>query len=559
MKKKGLCLILAALMTIGSLSGCGKTDDTQTSKPAQSEGKSEQANSEQPESKPAESEAEEELEPVTIQLWLGGVGKQKDADRVWEAFNEKLQEYVPNTTVEISHFANAEYGEKFNQMLASGEAVDLAWAANWVTGSFENHIQDGNFMVLDDLLDQYGQGIKESLGDAVLDTHRKTADQNLYYFVSWQGLLTGVHSFRVPTELAELAGDTWLEDTTKIVKKWWNDYESVDDFKAVLNQFDIYFNALKENDKLYAGFDPTRVFNWHYDTHMNSACPWVGGGPKLGVEFGDDTYTVVDLYDTEYYWAFAEAMADFYQKGYIRSDIASVEGGALNFVSNGEYTPNTTVLDSHNHLNDNTEEMLTKQTGVDISTIVVEDDYYIGNGEATTMVIPYCADEPERATMVMNALYTEPELYQLLIYGFEGEHYTDNGDGTITTPYGSTGTSESAYGLQKWMIGSCVNALTTQADTPGMYQEYMEKEKTALPNPFLNFTFDTKPVESIFTSIAAINKEYQPMIMKGYTEDWEATMKEWRAACEAAGIDTLIAEVQRQLDEYIAENGIAAK
>ena len=44
----------------------------------------------------------EELEPATIQLWLGGPGKQKDSDEVWEAFNEKLQEYVPNTTVELT-------------------------------------------------------------------------------------------------------------------------------------------------------------------------------------------------------------------------------------------------------------------------------------------------------------------------------------------------------------------------------------------------------------------------------------------------------------------------
>ena len=99
---------------------------------------------------------------MTIQLWLGGPGKQKDSDEVWELFNEKLQEYVPNTTVEITCMTTTEYPEKFDQMLASGEGVDLAWVASWVTGTIADDIKDGNLMPLDDLVDQYGQGIRRN-------------------------------------------------------------------------------------------------------------------------------------------------------------------------------------------------------------------------------------------------------------------------------------------------------------------------------------------------------------------------------------------------------------
>ena len=103
----------------------------------------------------SQADGSSELEPVTLQMWLGGPGKQKDSDMVWEAFNEKLQEYVPNTTVEITVIPTSEYAEEYNQMLASGEAVDLTWIASWVTGSTEL-IRDENLMPLDDLLDQYG-------------------------------------------------------------------------------------------------------------------------------------------------------------------------------------------------------------------------------------------------------------------------------------------------------------------------------------------------------------------------------------------------------------------
>ena len=128
-RKKALSLFLAAVMTAAAcLGGCGSSAGTASEAvaAADTEAVETEAGSEQA--------AAEELEPVTIQLWLGGPGKQKDSDEVWELFNEKLQEYVPNTTVEITCMTTTEYPEKFDQMLASGEGVDLAWVASWVTG-----------------------------------------------------------------------------------------------------------------------------------------------------------------------------------------------------------------------------------------------------------------------------------------------------------------------------------------------------------------------------------------------------------------------------------------
>ena len=107
-------------------------------------------------------------------------------------------------------------------MLASGEAVDLAWFG-WVNGSVAQSATDGNLMALDDLVSEYGQGIVDTLGQNVIDMHRR-ADGKLYNIVSWQGLVNGGNkrAYGVPTEFAELAGDTWLEDTRAAVDEWWN-------------------------------------------------------------------------------------------------------------------------------------------------------------------------------------------------------------------------------------------------------------------------------------------------------------------------------------------------
>lgn len=555
MKRKGLGIALAALLTVSAcLGGCGNAGNSPSADNAGSD-TAESSKEETPQSSSIE-ESAVELEPATIQLWLGGPGKQKDSDKVWEAFNEKLQEYVPNTTVEITVMPNAEYKEKYNQMLASGEAVDLTWIASWVTGS-NQLIQDGSLMALDDLLDQYGQGIRETLGDEVLDIHRYPDDNKLYYLISWQGLYSNVRAFKIPTELAALAGDTWLEDTQKVVTKWWNDYSSTDDLQAVFDQLDIYFAALKENDRLYSGISQATFGAWLYPQRFSSESSLQMN--NVGVQHMDNSFTVIDAIQSDHYRVYAQNMAEFYKKGYIRSDIASLEKNTLSFVTNGEFTPNTTVIDVHNDLTDNTAEMYSASSGVDISLIRIENEGYLSRGDASAMAIPYCADEPERAMMVLNALYTEPELYQLLIYGIEGEHYTDNGDGTITTSYGAQGNAEADYGLWKWTIGTCKNSLVTQADVKGYYDDLQAQEKDAIVSSFINFVFDDSNVTDVIASLKAIDGEYKSMIDNGYTGDnWEATLDKWIAERQAAGVDRLIEELQRQVDAYVAEHNITS-
>lgn len=559
MKRKRVSMALAAIMTASvCLAGCGNTtDNAGSTKAGSSEAVKEESKTDTVVSEASEQTEEvKELDPVTIQFWIGGPGKQKDSDRVWEAFNEKLQEYVPNTTVEITCMPTAEYKEKYPQMLASGEAVDLTWIASWVTGS-NQLIMDGNLMALDDLVDEYGQGIKETLGEDVLDMHRYPKDDKLYYLISWQGLYSNVRAFKVPTELAQLAGDTWLEDTQKVVTKWWNEYSSPDDLQAVFDQLDIYFAALKENDKLYAGLTQATFGAWLYPNRLSSESSLQMY--NIGVPHMDESFTVIDTIQSDYYRVYAQNMAEFYKKGYIRSDIASLEKNTLSFVKGGEYTPNTSVIDVHNDLTPSAAQMYSATAGVDISLIQIENEGYLSKGDATAMAIPYCADEPERAMMVLNALYTEPELYQLLIYGFEGEHYTDNGDGTITTDYGAQGTADSNYGLWKWTVGTCKNSLVTQADVAGYYDELQAQEKDAIISSFINFVFDDSNVTDVVASLKAIDGEYKSMIDNGYMGDeWEATLDKWISERKAAGVDRLIEELQNQINDYVAENNITS-
>lgn len=558
MKKRTICLLLAMIMVLSIvLAGCSKTAETPAADetPATTEPAETTDNTETPEA--PEETAEPALEQKTIQLMITGAGKQANSDKVWAAFNEQLQQYVPNTTVEFIDVPFEEYSEKFSQVLASGEGVDLAWTG-WLINKPQN-IADGNLMPLDDLLAEYGQGIVDILGENVVEIHRNADDGKLYYLPSWQGLVGDRRGWLVVTEIAELAGDTWIEDTEAALNKWRNNYsEGTEAFQAVLDQATKYLAAAKEAGKLGAGINTGRVFGWSMYNGTRSN-PGVGGA-EIGIPFEDNTFTVIDGVASEHYKLYAKTMADWYKEGYIRSDIMSVDTSTLTMPKNGEITDTTYVFSCDPYLTEADQDAVTADAGMDMTYLPVEENASLILGGDTSYAIPYCADEPERAMMVLNAIYSQPDLYNTLIYGIEGEDYTKNADGTITTSYvGASPTADDSYGIQRWIIGSCKNALINNGTDPNYYADLEALEETARVNPFLNFTFDRTNVEGICASILNVYYEYGPQIDNGVAGDnWEELYNNYMAARKDAGIEELVTEFQNQLNAYIEANNITS-
>lgn len=557
MKKRTICLLLAMIMVLSIvLAGCSKTAETPAADetPATTEPAETTDNTETPEA--PEETAEPALEQKTIQLMITGAGKQANSDKVWAAFNEQLQQYVPNTTVEFIDVPFEEYSEKFSQVLASGEGVDLAWTG-WLINKPQN-IADGNLMPLDDLLAEYGQGIVDILGEEVVEIHRNAADSKLYYLPSWQGLCGKRRGWLVVTEIAELAGDTWIEDTEAALNKWRNNYSGIEDFQAVLDQATKYLAAAKEAGKLGAGINTGRAFGWSMYNGMYS---FLGvGGAEIGITYCDGTFTVKDGVAGEHYKLYAKTMADWYKEGYIRSDIMSVDTSTLTTPKNGEITDTTYVFSCDPYLTEADQEAAIADAGMDMTYLPIEENAYLILGGDTSYAIPYCADEPERAMMVLNAIYSQPDLYNTLIYGIEGEDYTKNADGTITTSYvGASPTADDSYGIQRWIIGSCKNALINNGTDPNYYADLEALEETARVNPFLNFTFDRTNVEGICASILNVYYEYGPQLDNGVAGDnWEELYNNYMAARKDAGIEELVTEFQNQLNAYIEANNITS-
>ena len=177
----------------------------------------------------------------------------------------------------------------------------------------------------------------------------------------------------------------------------------------------------------------------------------------------------------------------------------------------------------------------------------------MSDGWATGTVIPYTSENPERAMQVLNLLYTDAELYRLLIYGIEGTHYTTNADGTITLPEKD---SRTYIGPENWKTGTCINSLYEAGKTGQKnYKKLKEMEATAEDNALIGFVFDTSNVSNEIANCNAVKGEYQGIVLRGYYGDkWEACYNEYMQKLDDAGLQKVLEELRSQLKVYVEEN-----
>ena len=69
----------------------------------------------------------------------------------------------------------------------------------------------------------------------------------------------------------------------------------------------------------------------------------------------------------------------------------------------------------------------------------------------------------------------------------------------------------------------------------------------------LGFNFDSTPVYDQYTAVAAVVAEYRDALRYGLV-DVDEYLPKFQEELKAAGIDEVIAEEQRQYDEFLAQN-----
>ena len=303
-----------------------------------------------------------------------------------------------------------------------------------------------------------------------------------------------------------------------------------------------------EGDGFYmvaGGMDSDYPFGAEYAT---DAC---GQSPASGVIMidSDDQGTIVNQYATDEYKEYADQMYAWNQAGYFSPDASTNQDSSTTLINGGNYLGTFLNYSGSNTLTDYQND--TGYEGVAIRTMeaVARSNEY----SSVLWSIPSTCDNPEKTMEFLNYLYKSSDLTNLLRYGIEGQSYEvveSNDDGTlIKFPEGKDATT-----VPYWqMFGVYGDRLSWYIQEPNkitMNKELKEfSDSITKKSPILGYVFDINNVSAKYSAVDSVIQQYVSIISSG-SIDPEQELPEFLSALETAGIDDVIAENQKQLDEW---------
>lgn len=430
---------------------------------------------------------------------------------------EKLNEYIEpiiGATVDMTLINVGSYADQVGLMVRTGEPVDLVFGFQ---AEMLSYVSQGAVMPLDDLLAEYGQGIIDAVGQDVLDSCKQ------------QGVL-----YSIPTLKDMAAGRVFIYNQ-EVADELGLDFSNVKSEKDLTEIFEI----VKEKTDLvpFAGAGGGNKIweNWSWDTL----------GDQLGVLMdGGAEPVVVNLFETDYYKELVTMTRDWYLNGYLISDYATSEdtwsARMINKTSFGAINANKPggLVEIENTV------------GYDLGQVEILEEFAMtGNVLNTNWMIPTGSEHPEKAMQFLNLMYSDPYVSSLLINGIEGVHYTADEDGFITT------VPDSGYiNSHPWAQGNQFISKVYAGNDADVWEQQEEYNKNAKKSVAYGFIFDSSNVTNEITACNNVVAKYRASLECGAV-DPEVAVPEFNAELKTAGIDTIIAEKQRQLDEWLENNG----
>ena len=500
---KIMCLLVATLLIISGLfTGCGKATDNGTSTATSTVSSGSTA---------VESTAIDTSKAVDLSMYLIGAPA-KDYDPVVAEVNKKLKTDL-NASVTINWIGWGDFGTKYPLILASGEPIDLIYASTWL--NFYTQAQKGAFMAIEELAPKYAPA---SLAETTPD------------FLA-QATVNG-HLYGLPPTFYQDAMMGYIVRGDLMKKYGMTSINNIDDYGK-------YLDAVVKNDKK---FDPTGFMatsdglDLFYAAEMN-LYNILRSSPYY-VDLNDPNAKIVNLMDRPETPAYFAKMKEWSDKGYWPKSVLSNKDE--NMFRDGKAASRIHGMDAWKSLSiEHPEYDLQYYPGWPFSfkTAAMQDG----------MAIPAASKNPERALMFLEKLRQDQSYYNLLTYGIEGKHYEITPDDQIKA------LNIDAFALEgycSWGFKS-LKFFKEPVGAPAKLKEVKDKVKSlTVENKYVLFVPNLDPIKNETAAVLNVMQQYAVPMNYGYVEPVKglATLKE---KLKAAGSEKVMAELQKQLDEYL--------
>lgn len=539
MKKRLASLMLAAAMLVTSLTGCGsqgsdqgKADDTSAAVSAENSGDVYNGHSG---NTPVVNGEIDTSKFVTVKMLVLGDPPAGGADKkVLEELNKILKEKV-NAELEITWIEWNNYDTKYQMELVSGTPYDLIFSTSTWLNLWEN-ADKGAFMDLKELIPYYAPSL-----------YADTTEEE------WQGCTYKGQIVALPEHRH------WQLSTPLFAYRLdWAKEFGLDRVDSV-DTLEQYCDGILANKP---GVIPYNVggsvnSNELYAMWLRQDTDYILGPGSVGMSCPtanrskDDVWSSVSPVFDDKFVDFAKKMKEWGDKGYWPADVmsATVDTEAM-FLSGQSGLYQINVANYYPMF----EKMAKENPDAEIDAFFFDEKRGFCYSDVMTQdscSITASAENPERALMMYDLFQYDPEIYHLTQYGIEGVQYVVNEDGYRERPESYDDELDSYY----WDMWSTRNdALEIPEYNPAQDQIDAINEKIkpwTTTYPWGSFVYDTKALSANITAINEAGSTWLPAIQFGKAGDPEEAVQKYRDALTNAGIEDYMADVERQMQEYL--------
>ncbi len=436
-------------------------------------------------------------------------------------FNELLKKKM-NCTLTVNWIPWADFTNKYPLLFSSGEEFDMAYTAAWL--NFTSLAQKGAFKDLDELWPQYAPKNFARQSDAAK-----------------QEATVAGHYYCVPTLLATYTAYGPILRTDIMEGTGWNG--KMDTFDDIEKYCDIVKRTHPELEPLdiYAQgsqWDDVYMYSLGYRSSKNATNDFLFYNPE------ETNPKIITYYENDKIRQFLDMMARWNKKGFFpKSALADTDSTKT---QNGKAALAPHNIDFYQNVSILHPEWKFKYQAM---------NKYVTHLPFTqdAMVVSNTSKNPEKAMQLWDLITNDREVFDAFFYGILGTTYSLNDKGE----YKVLDTNQ--YALSDMWAARTVEFNRNGEGTPDNYQTQKESYETFMKSgpeaeravKFEAFAIDTSKVETEYAACLNVHQQYWWPLELGYT-DAKKGLADYKAKMEAAGIEKVRAEIQRQLDAYTA-------
>lgn len=443
----------------------------------------------------------------------------KDVGLVEEALNTLLVPAI-NTKIKLNPIDWGAFDEKMKLAFAAGEECDIVFTAPWINNYLLN-IANGNFIPLDDLLQQHAPGLWASMPETTWDAAR--VDGKIYGVINQQ-IFVKPFGFTVRKDLA----DKYKLDVEAI-----KTYEELEPFLAAVKVGEPDVTPL-------TGASSGSFEHFGFDPIITEQVP-------VAIRYDDKELKVFNAAATPEFQGSMELARKWYLADYAPKETISGEDSdamwragkfAMSLV--GVVKPGGEIESEQRFGQPVYAHSMTKPF---LTTAAAT---------ATTNAICSTSKNPEAAMKVLELLNTNVEVYNTLAKGVEGKHWEWADKGNLVI---KPGPNNADYNPNTdWEFGNQFLAYyidPKQAEIKAWEATY-DLNTTSPPSAAMGFNFNAEPVKTELANVSAVVGELAGPLGSGQVDPATA-LPEYLERLNQAGIQALIDECQRQLNEWVAK------